>query len=715
MNRPEKSPPRVLAVLALAALLAVAACSGGAPRPEARLNVLLITIDTLRADRVGGYGGPAVPTPAIDGLAGRGALFLRAFAHSPQTLPSHASILIGTTPLAHGVHDNIDFVVGPRNVTLAELLKARGYATAAFVSASVLDSRFGLDQGFDVYDDAFLAPGAPKTSPAEQKAETTVEKALSWLGSAGGGPWFLWIHIWDPHTEYAPPEPFATQYRDRPYDGEVAYADFALGRLFQAIEASGAAERTLTVLTADHGEGLGDHGERTHGYLAHNATIWVPLIIAGPKAGPSRPEAPVSHSDIVPTVLDILGVPAPPEIQGRSLRPALAGKSLPVRPIYFECLSPYYEMGWAPMQGYVAGSDKFVRSPLPELYDLDRDFGELNNLAPTVDLSARGKELDRLIAGLTPATPPDSRAATAPELKERLASLGYVARSGASSKTSFTAEDDAKTLLPLLNRITDAYDLKARGQGEEAVRRLEAIIREPKTLDAAYVRLADLYLASRDQARALDTLAAGWRRFPSSYDILSSYVAGLVSVEKWPEVVRVVGEAPALPQLESDGVIPFFQGLAYQKLGDVPRSIAALEKAVAADGEYFAALFNLGASYLGLSLQTGDPAQRDRAVWALERATALDPGNAEALTLFGRGLLEAGQADRAIAALETARKLAPELANIDYQLGLAFLAKRDFGNAYVRLVAFRERVFRTLTAEEKAGLDALIRKVLIAK
>src|SRR5512136_2776089 len=215
MNRLKKSWPPVLIVLVQAALLSCAACSPGAAKREARLNVLIITIDTLRADRVGGYGGRAVPTPNIDRLARRGTLFLRAFAHTPQTLPSHASILIGTTPLAHGVHDNIDFVVGPENVTLAERLKAQGYTTAAFVSASPLDSRFGLDQGFDVYDDTFMAPGTPKVSPAEQKAETTIGKALNWLSSAGRGPWFLWIHLWDPHAEYSPPEPFATEYRDR--------------------------------------------------------------------------------------------------------------------------------------------------------------------------------------------------------------------------------------------------------------------------------------------------------------------------------------------------------------------------------------------------------------------------------------------------------------------------------------------------------------------
>lgn len=715
MNRLERPLPRLLTALVPAVLLACAACAADAPKPEKRLNVLLITIDTLRADRVGGYGGPAVPTPNMDQLARRGTLFLRAFAHTPQTLPSHASILTGTTPLAHGVHDNIDFVVGPENVTLAEELKAQGYATAAFVSASPLDSRFGLDQGFDVYDDTFRTPGAPKISPAEQKAETTVEKALAWLGSAGAGPWFLWIHLWDPHAEYAPPEPYAAEYRDRPYDGEVAYTDFALGPLLQALDSSGAAARTLTVLTADHGEGLGDHGERTHGYLAHNATIWVPLIISVPKLGAFRSEAVVSHSDIVPTVLDLLGLPAPAAIQGRSLRPALGGKSLPARPVYIESLSPYYEMGWAPMQGFIAGNEKFVRSPLPELYDLAQDFGEEKNLAPTADLASRGAGLDRLIAGLTPAAPPNARARTSPELKEKLASLGYVARAGASPKTAFTADDDPKTLLPLLNRITEAYDLKAQGKEEEAVRRLEAIVREAKTLDAAYVHLADLYMASGNGDRALDALAAGWRRFPGSYDILSSYVAVLVSAEKWPDVIRVVDEAPGLPQFENDATIWFFQGWAYQKTGDVPQAVAALEKAVAADDEYFVALFNLGSARLGRYFQTIDPADRDRAVAVLERATAVEPENAEALTLFARALLESEQAERAIELLQKARALAPDLVNVEYQLGLAYLQKRDFGNAYARLVAFKERVYGTLTAEERAVLDALIQKVLAAK
>ena len=705
-----RSPKKFLAVLVPAVLFA--SCGGAADpsAPKTRVNVLLITIDTLRADRLSCYGGTAVPTPNIDRLAGRGTLFTGAFAPTPLTLPSHASILIGTSPIAHGVHDNIDFVVRSEQMTLAEHLKAHGYSTAAVVSASPLDSRFGLDQGFDRYDDSFMAPGDPKTSPAEQNADAAVDKALKWLSSPPSEPWFFWIHIWDPHAPYAPPEPFRTQYKDRPYDGEVAYTDFVLGRLFRALEENRESGRTLIVLTADHGEGLGDHGEKTHGYLTYNATIRVPLIIAVPGLAASRSPATVSHVDIVPTVLDILQLETPPGLQGLSVRPALAGKPLPSRRVYFECLSPYYELGWAPIRGYIAGDAKYVQSPIPEVYDLAKDPGEQKNIASTVRIADYHSTLEGLIAELTPAAPLDARAKTSPELKEKLESLGYLARANRSPRTSFSAADDVKTLLPLLNRITDAYDLKFQGKREEAVRKLEAAIQEARTLDAAYIHLADLYRESGDRARALDVLAAGWRRFPSSYELLTTYVANLVSSERWQDVVRVVGEGSGLSQMDQDGIVWFFQGLAYQRLGDTPGSIAAFEKAVAADGEFLDALFNLGAAHLALYFQTGDPGQRDQAIPILQRAIGLGPKNGEAHTLLGRAYLEAGEIDRAIASLETARSLRPDLTNIEYQLGLAFLQKRDFASAYTHFVAFKDRIYGTLTAEEKANLDRLIRE-----
>jgi tetratricopeptide (TPR) repeat protein len=704
----------ILAVLVWAALLALPVAAATAPAPKARLNVLLVTVDTLRADRVGIYGNSPVSTPAIDKLAKRGTVFMRAFAHAPLTLPSHTSILTGLTPLAHGVHDNIDFVVSPENVTLAERLKAEGYRTAAFVSASPLDSRFGLDQGFDVYDDTFMAPGTPKTSPAEQKAETTVGKALKWLESAGDGPWLLWIHVYDPHSDYAPPEPYRSRYKANPYDGEVAYTDFALGRLFRTLDEKAMSGRTVIVLTADHGEGLGDHGERTHGFLTYNSTLRVPLVIAAPGLGPARSAEPVALSDIVPTVLDLLGLPVPAGLQGRSVRAALSGESIPPRKIYFECLSPYYEMGWAPIQGYIEGDKKYIDSPLPEVYDLASDLGERKNLASTAGRNGCGPALERLIAELTPEAPVDSRAKTGAELKEKLESLGYLGSAGGSNKSVFTADDDPKTLLPLFNRIMDAYNLKSQGRHSEAVQELESLIREEKTLDAAYVNLASLYLDSKDRAKALEVLAAGWRRFPSSYDLLTSYVANLVAAQRWRDVVEVVDEAPNLPQMEHDGEVWFCEGLAFLKLRDTARAAAAFERAVAADGEYLAALYNAAAAHLSLFLRTKDQEQGAEAIPLFLRVIALDPKNAEAHALLGRAYLESGQTDQAITMLETARNIKPDLVSVEYQLGQAFLAKRDYERAYAHLLAYKERAYQDLSPGERASLDSAIQECLAA-
>ncbi|MCJ7487547.1 MAG: sulfatase, partial [Candidatus Aminicenantes bacterium] len=241
----------------------------------AELNILLVTIDTLRPDRLSCYSPKHLETPRIDALAAKGVLFERAFAHDPITLASHANILLGMTSLAHGVSENSLSVVSPDYLTLAELLKGRGYATGAFVSAFPLDSRFGLDQGFDVYDDSYPAKPTSQGLFSERPAEKTITAALKWL-SDRKGPWFCWIHLWDPHAPYAAPEPYASRFKDKPYIGEVAYVDAEVGRLLDELGRQGTIGQTVVALTADHGESLGEHGEMTHGYFAYNSTLWVP-------------------------------------------------------------------------------------------------------------------------------------------------------------------------------------------------------------------------------------------------------------------------------------------------------------------------------------------------------------------------------------------------------------------------------------------------------
>ncbi|MBM3285391.1 MAG: sulfatase, partial [Candidatus Aminicenantes bacterium] len=356
-------------------LLPASSRPAGKKPPGNPFHVLLITIDTLRADRLSCYGSDRVETRTIDGLAGKGVLFTRAFAHTPTTLPSHTNILLGTTPLVHGVHDNANFIVDKKFPNLATHLKSYGYATGAFVGAFPLDSRFGLTQGFDVYDDNYGTPASQEFTFVERKAEVVVEQALAWLNERRQNQkWFLWIHCFDPHQRYLPPEPFLSQYRDRPYDGEIAYVDFALKKLFAYLGERDLARNTLIVFTGDHGESLGEHGESTHGYFAYNATIRIPLLIAFPGVRQGRVDQNVAHIDIFPTVCDVLGIEKPGFLQGVSLLPAINGKKLPGRRIYFESLYPYFSRGWAPLQGYIEGKEKFIETPNPEVYDLEADF-----------------------------------------------------------------------------------------------------------------------------------------------------------------------------------------------------------------------------------------------------------------------------------------------------------------------------------------------------
>jgi len=266
---------------------------------SADLNLLLITIDTLRPDRLSCYNSSLVKTPQIDSLANKGVLFERAFAHDPLTLPSHVNILLGKTSLAHGVAENSKSIVAPEFETLAELLKNEGFSTGAFVGAFPLDSRFGLNQGFDVYNDYYPSHPSPGEAYSERPAEKTIQAAIDWL-SQQNDKWFCWVHLWDPHFPYSPPEPFATQFKEDPYSGEVAYVDQQLEKLLNLVENKGWTEESLVVLTGDHGESLGDHGELTHSYFAYNSTIWIPLIIYVPNIEPNRIDDYVSHGGHFP-------------------------------------------------------------------------------------------------------------------------------------------------------------------------------------------------------------------------------------------------------------------------------------------------------------------------------------------------------------------------------------------------------------------------------
>lgn len=453
--------PRTLGGL-LVGLAVLLGC--GAPPAPAR--VVLVTIDTLRADRVGVYGGPAGATPHLDELAARGAVFEVAVAPTPVTLPSHASLMTGKPPPFHGVRDNSTFRLEETHATLAERLQAEGFATAAFVGAAVLDRQVGLARGFDVYDDHMtLDRSSGAGGFAERTADHVVEAALAWLSHAPDR-FFLWIHLYDPHHSYRPPPEFAQRFPGDPYQGEIAFADAQLGRLLGALERRHSDGRTLVAVTSDHGESLGEHDEPSHSYTIYDATQRIPLLMAGPGfvAG-ERSARLVRLIDVAPTILARLGLGPLEGPVGRDLWTDLRGSTEPGDPpsAYLEALAGRIHFGWSPVLALRTERYKFIRTPHAELYDLSVDPGELVNRAATNPaLVARfDAELALRLADGLPLRP---NLRTSEEQRLRLESLGYVV----SEPEAFDIELDD------LSGPNPRVEMRSLGTGIAAAMRLAA-------------------------------------------------------------------------------------------------------------------------------------------------------------------------------------------------------------------------------------------------
>ena len=704
------TPGRLAAALLLAGAGAVLVWfwSGRAPAAlverTADQNVLLVTIDTLRADALGSYGGPAA-TPNLDRLAAAGARFEFAHAHAVVTLPSHASILTGRYPFEHGIHDNSGYRLPDGSRTLATMLRDEGFATGAFVAAFPLDSQFGLDQGFDVYDDRFgVAEGPSDFTIAERPAEAVVAVARAWIESQPG-PWLAWVHLFDPHAVYRPPPPFDARYAGSPYHGEVAYTDYALGPLLAAAR-EGGGRPTLVVVTSDHGESLGEHGERTHGLFAYEATLRVPLIIAQVGRTSAAPPAegfvstePVRHVDVVPSILDALALPAPPALSGRSLldpAPADAG----VEPLsYFEALSASLNRGWAPLRGVLAGRDKYIDLPLTELYDLEADPSESDNVA--AGRAERARELATLLADLPVSDPLDRRIAETAETAERLRALGYL-RGTAPARESYSADDDPKRLVHLDDAVHRGVDLFQRGRTSEAIDIYRGVIAERPELELAYRHLAFLHWSRGEADAAIATLNrardAGIAS-PSAAGQLGTYLAESGRADEAVPLLEalVAGERPALDPLNA-------LGIAYARRGDAERARRTFERVLALDPDSAMALENLGT----VQVQRGDLAE---AAAAFERAVELAPRSSRAHAGLGVVQLRAGDRPAAVASWRRAVELDP--ANFDALFNLAtelvnagdLAAARPYLERFVRNAppAFYAEDIRRLSGLLQAG------------
>ena len=670
-----------------------------------RPNLLLITIDTLRPDRLGCYGSRTIATPNIDELSRRGVLFTRAFAHTPTTLPSHTNILLGTTPLSHGVHDNGFFKVPSEFPNLATHLKRKGYATAAVVGAFPLDSRFGLNRGFDLYDDDYGTGAALDFKFVERKAEAVVERSLAWL-KGRPGPWFLWVHCFDPHQPYEPPEPFLTRYKNDPYGGEVAYVDSALGKLFAGLREMGQTESTAVIFTGDHGQSLGEHGESTHGYFAYNSTLSVPLIMAGPGLAPARVDQDVCHIDIFPTTCELLGIAPPPGLQGISLLPAARGKKLAGRPIYFESLYPYYRRGWAPLRGFIENDKKFIESPLPEVYDLKVDFGESKNLAGR-DLGRERAVLARLMkeeSGKESAVRPRLDAAA----QRKLQSLGYVGGYQPPAREEFGPGDDLKTLLPFNRKFEEAVDLNIRGDTERSISLLRALFSERKDFDNAYLYLATILQSRRRLEEAAAVLEKGVNDNPRSYKLAMEYGIALAETGRNDAALDILTKASGM--IEWDPELWNYIGVAYWNKGDLERARASYEKALALEPGYAVVLNNLGSVDFTLAVKNKDRAALRRAMESFRTALKHDPGYAPAYNGLGSATLMAGDADGAIACWLKAVEIDPAHKLALYNLGVVYLDKGDKAKARTYLTKYKDLYYRTLSAAEKAALDSDLEK-----
>ena len=485
--------------------------------PKQKRSVLLVTIDTTRVDRLEPYGAENVATPALARLASRGIVFEQASAVAPITMVSHTSILSGLNPFEHGVRNNGTHYVPEEITTLAEMLQSEGYRTAAFVSASVLERRYGLDQGFEVYDDD-LSAGRDRSPRvvADRPAEATIASAKDWLETLEESEeYFLWVHLYDPHANYSPPPPYRDEYRERLYDGEIAYMDEQIGHLLShgRVAAAGDQAPIVTVI-ADHGESLGEHGERTHGILAYNSTIHIPWILRVP-GGPSglRVKAPVGQVDLVPTIMSLLDLDIETEVSGRDLVPLLEGTEVQENvPYYAEAYLPYYTYGWAKIRTLRQGRWKYIESPTPELYQLSRDPQELSNVHEQQPGTAHDmrRDLEEWLERAGDAGEEVSLELDA-EAAERLRSLGYLSVGSGSSRGNDDERPDPKEMIDLHVGLENARVFLGDRLYEQAIQALEEVLRrDPENLSAlvelirSYEALGDISEARRIAEKVLE-------------------------------------------------------------------------------------------------------------------------------------------------------------------------------------------------------------------
>jgi choline-sulfatase len=639
---------RVFPWLAASLLLISSAVAANPPASRnARPNIILITLDTTRADRMGFLGSKQGLTPNLDALARQSAVFTHAYSHVPLTTASHATILTGTYPQFNHVVD-FGIPLSDKLPYTPDILRQSGYHTAAFVASLVLDplggTAPGFDRGFEVYDAGFrLRPrGADRYKTVERRASEVVNHALAWLSKRKAGPFFLWVHFYDAHDPYDPPEPFKSRYKSDPYDGEIAYVDAQLGRFLTALRSQGLYDKSVIAVMADHGESLGEHGENTHGVFLYDSTIHVPLVVKLPGLHPSAKQVDtrVSLVDIAPTMLRQAGVAVPSEMQGQSLLPlmkASSAQSAPTedRPAYAETDYPHRAFGWSSLRALRTGKYLYVRAPQVELYNQASDPQEKNNLAASSKAVADtlGSQLEdfrkKTSQTLVELAKPD------PEQVEKLRALGYVASDTSNSKTgSADSGIDPKSKIEVSNLLHDAMLDVEDAHYQQAVPLLDRVLVEQPGMPIAEMQLGIAHARLKNYDKALPHLEKAVKVLPDSG--MGHYELGLALFETgdWksaaPEFEAAVAKAPRWADAH------FSLASVYARIDRVPEAMAELDTTLKLNPDHYRANLLRGRI---LSLQNVP----DQALPNLQKAVEVEPASVEAHLFLGEAYAQLGR------------------------------------------------------------------------